>query len=142
MFDFNNNTKGYLHKTMKKHILLFTVFAAFIPFAAPFSIPAAEDAAGGYHLKYSVSGRDLTIVSSVTPYDSDRKTKDAYLYWFKRGFEAVIAGKPPLMVEWGNTPAAAAGRKGYDYGIEEADRYLKKDKGERESLQTFPIPPI
>lgn len=127
---------------MKKPVFIYTIFVLLISFAASFPILAIEGPAGGYHLKYSVSGRDLTIVSSVTPYESDRKAKDAYLYWFKRGFEAVIAGKPPLMVEWGDTTAAAAGRKGYDSGMAEADRYLKKDKAQRQSVQVIPIPPI
>jgi hypothetical protein len=118
-----------------------TVFAVILAGFAPVSSWAAEDPNSGYHLKYSVSEQTITVVAAVTPYDSNPQAKEAFLHWFKRGFETVLTGKPPLMIEWDVTPEARAGRRGYDFGMDEAERFLKNEKEPNQSLQTTPIPP-
>jgi hypothetical protein len=127
---------------MNNLIRTLTVLAFFITCIIPASAWAANGVTGGYYLKYSLSDREVTIVAAVTPYDSDPQSKEAFLNWFKRGFDTVIKGKPPLMVEWGVTAVANAGREGYDFGMDEAKRYLKKEKGSNRSLQIVPIPPL
>jgi hypothetical protein len=61
------------------------------------------------------------------------------MHWFKRGFETVLTGSSPLMVEWADSPEGKAGQGGYDFGMDEAERYLKKKEPDQ-SLQTAPIP--
>ena len=78
------------------------------------------------HVTYSVSGLSVTIVSAVTPHDSRGKTRDVFLYWFKRGFETVLTGKPPLMIEWDETTEGIAGQMGYTSGMNEGERFMKK----------------
>jgi hypothetical protein len=102
---------------------------------------AADDASGGYHLTYTVSGQVVTVVSAVTPYDSSPPAREAFLHWFKRGFETVLAGRSPLMIEWDVTPEARAGQSGYDFGMDEAARYLKVGKKTDQPQQSAPIPP-
>jgi hypothetical protein len=120
---------------------MLTALTFFIASIIPISALAADGATGRHYLKYSVSDRDVTVVEAVTPYDSDPQSKEAFLNWFKRGFGTVLKGKPPLMIEWGVTAAANAGREGYDFGIDEAERYLKKEKGSSRSLHVVLIPP-
>jgi hypothetical protein len=125
-----------------KHLLrALPVLAVFLAGTLPLSGAAGDDATGSHHLKYSVSDQTVTVVSAVTPYDSDPQLREAFLHWFKRGFEITLAGKPPLMIEWDVTPQAKAGRRGYDFGTDEAARYLKRDKSADQSVQTAPIPP-
>lgn len=101
---------------------------------------AAGDAPDTPFVKYSVSGQVLTIVSAVTPYDPRPHLKDVFLDWFKRGFETVLAGKPPLLIEWDFTPEGRAGRSGYDLGISEAEKLLKNGKTSGQMPRTTRIP--
>jgi hypothetical protein len=121
---------------------MLTALTFFIACILPLFAWAADDVPGGYYLKYSVSDRDVTVVAAVTPYDSDPQVKEAFINWFARGFETVLKGKPPLMIEWGINATASAGRKGYDFGMDEAERYLKKEKGSTRTLHVVPIPPL
>jgi hypothetical protein len=127
---------------MKNSIRTLTSLTFFIACIIPLSAWAADGTTGKHFLKYSVSNGDVTVVEAVTPYDSDPQAKEAFLNWFKRGFETVLKGKPPLMVEWGVTSVAYAGRDGYDFGMDEAERYLKKEKGSSRSLNVVPLPPL
>jgi hypothetical protein len=125
---------------MRKPMRALPVFIVFL-----FAVPAVSaQAAGGttapYFLKYSVSDRVVTVVSAVTPYDPNPRARDAFLHWFKRGLETLFAGTPSLMITWDITPEGKAGREGYDFGMDEAERYLKKEKNPSRSLQTAPIP--
>jgi len=126
---------------MKNPLRTLTVFVFLLVGLATRFAWAAEDVASGCQLKYSVSGQTIRVVAAVTPYDSYPQAKEAFLHWFKRGFESVLAGKPPLMIEWAATPEAIAGRRGYDFGMDEAEKYLKKSKELQQLPQTVPIPP-
>jgi len=123
-------------------IRIVAVFIILLAGALPLSAWAADDVTGGYYVKYSVSDRDVTVVAAVTPYDSDPQVKEAFINWFARGFETVLKGKPPLMIEWGINATASAGRKGYDFGMDEAERYLRKEKDSLRLLNLVPIPPL
>jgi len=79
-------------------------------------------------VRYSVAGTAVTIVSAQTPYDADVRARDAFLHWFKRGFETVLSGKAPMMISWEDSLRGRAGRDGYDLGMEEAEKYLKNRK--------------
>ena len=125
-----------------KHLLRsLSVLAVFLAGILPLARAAGDAATGGHYLKYSVSGHTVTVIAAVTPYDSDPPLQEAFLHWFKRGFETTLAGKPPLMIEWDVTPKAKAGQRGLDFGTDEAARYLKRNKAADESVQTAPIPP-
>lgn len=124
---------------MNNVIRTLMVFALTLAGVMPLSTWAADDLIGGYYLKYSVSDSAVTVVSAATPYDSNPQAKEAFLNWFKRGFETVLKGKPPLMIEWSVTPVAEAGRKGYDFGMDEAEKYLKKENGSKQSPQVIHI---
>ena len=126
---------------MKNLLRSLTVLTALLAGILPLCSAAGDAATGGHHLKYSVSGQTVTIVSAVTAYDSDPSLREAFLHWFKRGFEITLNGKPPLMIEWDVTAQAKAGRRGYDFGTDEAARYLKQGKAAGQSVQTAPIPP-
>lgn len=104
-------------------VLLLALLLA--PFAAP-PAKAGREAAARHDLTYSVSERKVAVVSAVTPYDADPAVRAAFLHWFRRGFDTVLAGDPPLMIEWDTTPKARAGRHGYDFGMEEAERFMKR----------------
>lgn len=112
--------------------------------AAVFLLQAATAAiaADNFYLKYSVSEKSVTIVSAVTPCDSNTRVREVFLRWFKRGFETVLAGDPPLMIDWQDTPEGRAGRSGYDFGMGEAARYQKTKNGPGPSLHTISIPPF
>ena len=101
---------------------------------------AGGEAATRHVLTYSVSERAVTVVSAVTPYDAEPEVRAAFLHWFRRGFDTVLAGHPPLMIEWDTTPKARAGRQGYDFGMDEAGRY-KKGKRPAQGPHKVPIPP-
>jgi len=101
-------------------------FALLITTILPFSSVASDGAPGDFYLEYSVSERSVSIIAASTPYDSSSRAREALIRWFKRGFETILSGAPPLMIEWDTTPEAAAGRAGYDSGMDEAKRYLKK----------------
>jgi hypothetical protein len=103
--------------------------------------PKPAQAPEGPFIRYSVSGQAVSIVSAVTPFDGQPGVRDAFLHWFKRGFKTVLAGRQPLRIEWDVTPAAKAGRRGYDFGMDEAERYLKNGKEPNQPLLTTPIPP-
>lgn len=85
----------------------------------------AKPVFGAPQIKYEVLQGTVTVVSALTPYDSDETGREAFLKWFKRGFETVLQGNPPLMIEWLDSPEGRAGRSGYDSGMDEAERYLK-----------------
>ena len=125
-------------KLLLRTLLIYSVLLAAV------SSPPTAATADDFHrssLTYSVSGRIVTVVSAVTPYDSIPQTREAFLHWFKRGFETIMNGRPPLMIEWANTPEAEAGQKGYDFGMDEAGRYMRKEKESQPSLQTTALPP-
>ena len=109
-------------------------------FLSPPAPRAADDTAPLWFMSYSVSDRAARVVSAVTPYDDSPAARNAFLRWFKRGFDTILTGRQPLMVEWNTAPEAKAGRRGYDFGMDEAKRYLEKP-GPRQPLQTIPIPP-
>ncbi|MFH2012904.1 MAG: hypothetical protein ABIJ37_09440 [Pseudomonadota bacterium] len=92
------------------------------------------------HVKYTVTAQSVTISSAVTHYDFDTKARQAFLSWFKRGFETVLAGKPPMMITWRETTEGEAGRKGYELGMDEGEKYLKNPVAFK-SLQIIQIPP-
>jgi hypothetical protein len=126
---------------MKLQMQTLLVLSVFL--AAVFSLSSAStaDEFRRPSLSYSVSGRIVTVVSAVTPYDSNPPAREGFLHWFKRGFETIVTGKSPLLIEWANTPEAEAGRKGYDFGMDEAERYMRKERGAQPSLQTTVMPP-
>jgi hypothetical protein len=96
----------------------------------------------GPFVQYSVSSQTVTVVAAVTPYDDNPKAREAFLHWFKRGFEVGFAGKAPPMIEWNDTLEAKAGRRGYDFGIEEGERCRGMQKTpNQQSMRTTPIPP-
>ncbi|PKN19338.1 MAG: hypothetical protein CVU71_07460 [Deltaproteobacteria bacterium HGW-Deltaproteobacteria-6] len=136
-------TVCYRAKTMKNMLCALSVFLTLTAAAAILACPcrAAGDTADPPYIKYSVSDQEATIVSAATPYDSDPKARDAFLHWFKVGFHTVLNGASPLMIEWQNSPEGKAGRRGYDFGMDEAEKYLKEKKEPRQLLQTMPIPP-
>ena len=118
--------------------LAFFAFLLTAPLAPP--AQAGGDAAARFVVTYSVSDRAVTVFAAVTPYDADAQVRNAFLHWFKRGFDTVLAGEPPLMIEWDSTPKAMAGRRGYDFGMDEAERFLKR-KAPGQAPYTVPIPP-
>ncbi len=79
-------------------------------------------------VRYSVAGAAVTVVSAQTAYDADIRAREAFLHWFKRGFETVLSGKAPMMITWEDSLRGRAGREGYDLGMEEAEKYLKNRK--------------
>ena len=99
------------------------------------SANSEADTPGSWYVNYTVSGRALSIVSAVTPYDSDQTVRDSFLHWFQRGFEGVIAGEAPLMIEWQDTPQGDAGQKGYEIGLDEGEAYMKNQKSPNPSPQ-------
>jgi hypothetical protein len=121
-------------RTLPVLVILIAVFLSV-------SYSAANEVTDTHYLEYSVSGQLITVASAVTPYDANPKARDAFLYWFKRGFETALIGISPLMIEWKDSPEGKAGQRGYDFGMDEAERYLKKKKDSNRSLQTTPIPP-
>ncbi len=126
---------------MKLHMHTLLALSVFLAAVFSLSSAATADEFRRPFLTYSVSGRIVTVVSAVTPYDSTPQAREGFLHWFKRGFETILAGQSPLLIEWANTPEAEAGRKGYDFGMDEAERYTRKEKGPQPSLQTTVIPP-
>lgn len=117
------------------------VFVTLIAAILPLSCSAADEATDTHYLKYSVSDQLVTVISAVTPYDSNPKARDAFIHWFKRGFETVLTGMSPLMVEWKESLEGKAGQRGYDFGMDEAEIYLKKKREPNQSLRTTRIPP-
>ena len=124
---------------MKHLTRMLLILAVLIAAVAPLPGVAADDAIETHYVKYSVSEHSVKVVSAVTPYDSNQKVRDAFLHWFKRGFDTVLTGSAPLMVEWADSPEGKASQRGYDFGMDEAERYLKK-KEPNQSLQTTSIP--
>jgi hypothetical protein len=116
------------------------LIAAILSLSACTSPKPAETPDGPF-VRYSVSGKAVSIVLAVTPFDGEPEVSAAFLHWFQRGFETVLAGREPLRIEWDITPAAKAGRRGYDFGMDEAERYLKKTTAPSQLPQTVPIPP-
>ncbi|MEW6616070.1 MAG: hypothetical protein AB1401_11500 [Thermodesulfobacteriota bacterium] len=94
-----------------------------------------------FHVKYTIAAQSVIVSSAVTRYDFDAKARHAFLYWFKRGFETVLAGKPQMMITWEETTEGEAGRKGYDLGMSEGEKYMQSPKATNQPVQTTPIPP-
>jgi hypothetical protein len=92
-------------------------------------------------LTYTVEDGGITVISAVTPYDSEPAVRNTFLQWFKRGFDTVLSGSSPLMIEWNTTAEARAGRHGYDFGMEEAERFLR-EKASGQAPRIIPIPPV
>ena len=122
---------------MRTVLPLALVLALFAAFAAR---AGGEPPAARHELTYSVTARAVTVVAAVTPYDRDPEVRAAFLHWFKRGFDGVLAGEPPLMIEWDSTAKGRAGRSGYDFGIDEARRFLKR-KPSVPGQYVVPFPP-
>jgi hypothetical protein len=109
-------------------------------------VPATTETAAGNGadqniLTYTVSDQGITVISAVTPYDSEPAVRNRFLQWFKRGFDTVLSGSSPLMIEWNTTAEARAGRHGYDFGMEEAERFLR-EKASGQAPRIIPIPPV
>ena len=114
----------------------FLLLVLLLPGVAAAAAPVATDS---FTLDYQVSGTTLTILAAVTPYDARPKVRDAFLHWFQRGFESALKGEAPLLVDWQPTPEGAAGRCGYDLGLEKGERFRAPRSGEER--QRVPIPP-
>ena len=118
---------------------MFVLLAAIVVPAA--AVTAAGTAADQNILTYTVSDQGIAVISAVTPYDSEPQVRNTFLKWFKRGFDTVVSGSSPLMLEWDTTAKGRAGRHGYDLGMEEAERFLRK-KEPGKTPRTIPIPPV
>lgn len=125
---------------MRTLIRIFPVIIVMALLVPAFGGDTAKPGVDGPHINYQVLQETVAVVSAVTPYDSDRKVREAFLHWFKRGFETVLKGNSPLMIEWLDSPEGKAGQSGYDLGMDEAARYVKKKP--QQSLQTAPIPEV
>jgi hypothetical protein len=121
--------------TARNLMCTLSVFVALIATVVilPLSCSTADAANDTHYIKYSVSDQLVSIVSATTPYDSNPKARDAFIHWFERGFNTVLTGKTPLMIEWKNSLEGKAGQRGYDFGMNEAERYLKKQKETNQS---------
>ncbi len=115
------------HKAMIRLIHTLPVIVILVLQIPAFGGDAAKPIVRNSHIKYQVVQNNLTIFTAVTPYDSDLKVREAFLNWFKRGFETVLKGHSPLMIEWLDSPEEKAGQIGYDLGMDEAGRYLNKE---------------
>jgi len=109
-------------------------------------VPATTETAVGTAadqniLTYTVSDQGVTVLSATTPYDSETEIRDAFLKWFKRGFDTIVSGASPLMLEWDTTAKGRAGRHGYDLGMEEAEIFLR-EKASGQAPRAIPIPPV
>ncbi len=102
---------------------------------------AAGNAADQNILTYTVSDQGIAVISAVTPYDSEQQVRNTFLKWFKRGFDTVLSGTSPLRIEWDTTAKGQAGRHGYDFGMEEAEIFLR-EKASGQAPRTIPIPPV
>ncbi len=99
--------------------------------------PAPE----GPFVRYSVSGNAVAVAQAVTPFDAQPREREAFLGWFKRGFETGYTGGAPLMIEWDETPVARAGRRGYEFGLDEGKRFRNESKDPGRAEHTAQIPP-
>jgi hypothetical protein len=118
---------------------MFVLLAAIVVSAA--TVTAVGTAAEQNILTYTVSDQGVTVYSATTPYDSETEIRNVFLKWFKRGFDRVVSGASPLMLEWDTTAQGRAGRHGYDLGMEEAERFLRK-KEPGKTPRTIPISPV
>lgn len=123
---------------MRTFFTLFLLAAIVVPAAA---VTAAGTAADQNILTYTVSDQGIAVISAVTPYDSEPQVRNTFLKWFKRGFDTIVSGASPLMLEWDTTAKGRAGRHGYDLGMEEAERFLRK-KEPGKTPRTIPIPRV
>jgi hypothetical protein len=126
-------------KVMLRSVAVFVLVSIAM---APLYLWAKSEEKAGYFIKYGVSKQKAIIISASTPYDSSIKARDAFLHWFVRGFEAVLTGRAPMVVEWKDSPEGKAGQKGYDFGMDEAERYLKLKEKPDNSIIIAPIPPL
>jgi hypothetical protein len=99
-------------------------------------------APAGPHVTYAVHGRAAEVLSAVTPYDDVPEAREAFLAWFKRGFETAAARREPLRVEWERSPAGQAASRGYALGLDEGGRWLAEGKPGGRSPRTAPIGPF
>ena len=118
---------------------MFVLLAAIVVPAA--TVTAAGTAAEQNILTYTVSDQGVTVLSATTPYDSETEIRNVFLKWFKRGFDTVVSGSHPLMLEWNTTAKGRAGRHGYDLGMEEAEKFLR-EKPSGQAPRTIPISPV
>lgn len=125
-------------KALIKSIHILPVIMVLVLQVPAFGDDTVKPIVASSHIKYQVIQKNLTIFTAVTPYDSDLKVREAFLNWFKRGFETVLKGHSPLMIEWLDSPEGKAGQIGYDLGMDEAGRHLNKEP--ESSLQSVPIP--
>ena len=95
-----------------------------------------------YFVEYSISGQSCEIVSAVTPYDSNDKTRNVFLEWFKKGVETVLSEGPPLDIEWQQSPEGQAGQNGYETGLQEGEKCLKEIKNPGQPLRKTRKTPI
>jgi ribosome modulation factor len=126
-------------ETMRRSCVFVVVVAAVFGLSACRSTNAPNPQTGPF-VKYSVSGQSVTVISAKTPFDDSPAVRDAFLRWFKRGFETGLAGKQPLMIEWQETPEGRAGQRGYDSGMDEGAKYRETRKASSQSVRTAPIP--
>jgi len=124
---------------MKTHMRTLPVLVLLAAIMAP--VTAETNAADQNILTYTVSDQGIAVISAVTPYDSQPEVRNAFLKWFKRGFDTVLSGSSPLMIEWDTTAKGRAGQRGYDLGMGEAEKFMQK-KASSQSLQTTSIPPL
>ncbi len=128
-------------KTMRASLAFVAVVAAvlLVPACSSQKPQAAESVPNTPFVRYSVSGQAVIVISAKTPFDDDPKAREAFLGWFKRGFETGLARRIPLRIEWQPTTVGEAGRRGYELGLEQGTQFWEK-KLPRNSQQTALIP--
>ena len=127
-------------RSLKQYLLVAGCLVAPLAFlgCATEKVPPPQ----GRHVSYRVKGESVTVVSAVTPFDSNPAAREAFVKWFKKGFEATLKGKEPMRVEWERNQIGQAGSRGYDVGLDEGERFRAEPKQSNQSLQTTPIPPF
>lgn len=77
---------------------------------------------------YTLSGGEPIITAFVTPFDSNPAAREAYLFWFKRGFAAGLQQTLELW-SWERTEKGDAASSGYIHGYEEGAKVRAEAKG-------------
>lgn len=136
------NPLGCTCLMVKIYMKRFCMFVLLVAIVVPATTEtAAGNAADQNSLTYTVSDQGIAVISAVTPYDSEPQVRNTFLKWFKRGFDTVLSGTSPLLIEWDTTAKGRAGRHGYDLGMEEAERFIRK-KEPGQAIRTASIPPV
>ena len=67
-------------------------------------------------ISYQFVDDEIIVINAKTPFDKKPEARDAYIFWFRRGFFDAIYGRINI-ISWEKSLKGDAGAAGYAHGL-------------------------